>query len=336
MKKLLSILLSFILILALPVQALESTPKTSSWATKEVARAEAASLLPDLGGADYTVNITRLQFARLAVSLVEGLGKTIEGTASFTDTSDIAAIKAAAAGIVKGVEEGTSFAPDSLISREEMATMLYRTIHYINGDVLSTGSDITGYEDVTLVSPWAYDAVGSIVGNQIMLGTSALTLSPKGTASIEQAILFVYRSYTLLMAAQTLPDAEGFADTEKKTQEELQKSYVEEDATATVFTDSRVNSLELVEIFNDIVNHPGTYMIFTTNYSVKAESPELVKLAGGLEMDSNGWMTLQTYLVFQSDENFKLLGAFQTEFSPDGNSTIFQSDFIQWLNEMKQ
>jgi len=67
------------------------------------------------------------------------------------------------------------------------------------------------------------------------------------------------------------------------------------------YVDWRVTSLEIVFTY---LNLDGMKLeIYRMNYQYLAEKPEDVVLAGGMEMDEEGWVTLQypgsTYLVFQ-------------------------------------
>ena len=93
------------------------------------------------------ISITREEFAELAVQLYEkSTGKAILVTKAnpFTDTTSQQILKAYQAGITAGTFE-TTFSPDTLISREQCATMLYRAIKAIapNADY-----SIAGIEDL--------------------------------------------------------------------------------------------------------------------------------------------------------------------------------------------
>ena len=123
--------------------------KINDWAVPDVGRAARLGLLTDTLGTDYTRDITRLQFSELVVNCVEkATGDTIDGSSvKFTDTTSIAAQKSAVVGIVKGTGDGTSFSPNRLITREEVATMLYRAIQYTNPNNNLDTASLTKFSD---------------------------------------------------------------------------------------------------------------------------------------------------------------------------------------------
>lgn len=174
----------------------------STWAKSEVEAAEAAGLLPALtGDPSWQDNANRLQFAQLAVRLAEtASGKTLPAapTSTFTDCKDEAVRKAYAAGIVSGTS-ATTFSPNDPLTREQLATMLWRTVSYVQKETgrtaLTAGGSLTGFTDAGKVSSWAKEAVTALAMNNIMKGTSATTLSPKNPCTVEQSILLCYRVY---------------------------------------------------------------------------------------------------------------------------------------------
>lgn len=184
-----------------PDDAPEAMPKSSAWATDELKKAQQADLIVNGLGDDYTKNISRSQFARLVVNMTEkALGAALPTPAGspFADTSDEWVLKANAAGIVQGISD-TAFNPDANITREQIATMFYRAIAYLQQEnkkaALASGGDLSAYSDAGQVSAWAKDAVTALAHNDIMKGTSDTQLAPQGTATIEQSILLVVRVY---------------------------------------------------------------------------------------------------------------------------------------------
>lgn len=177
----------------------------SNWAADEVRKAENAGLVPSLtGNPTYQGTITRLQFCQLAVQLAEtALGETLPAAPAntFTDCSDLAVRKAYAAGIVNGMTE-TTFSPNGTLTREQLATMLWRAVNYIqtqSGEqALTGGGSLTGYTDAGSVSGYAKEAVSALNKNGIMKGTSNTALSPKGSCTVEQSVLLSYRTFLKL------------------------------------------------------------------------------------------------------------------------------------------
>lgn len=172
----------------------------SDWAKAEVEAAETAGLIPDLNGnPGWQDNTTRLQFAQLAVRLAESVtGETLPAApaSTFTDCAELDVRKAYAAGIVNGTSV-TTFSPDSKLTREQLATMLWRAADYIQQQtgeqVLTAGGSLTGYADADRVSDYAEEAVATLANYGIMKGTSATALSPQQNCSVEQSVLLAYR-----------------------------------------------------------------------------------------------------------------------------------------------
>ena len=91
-------------------------------------------------------------------------------------------MKAYAAGIVSGIGD-QQFAPDQTTNREQIATMIYRAVTYIEQQSGKTfaekNADLSAYTDRDSVSDWAAEGVGVLASNGIMKGTSDTTLSPR-------------------------------------------------------------------------------------------------------------------------------------------------------------
>ena len=122
----------------------------------------------------------------------------VKNASSFKDVADgmfytKAVAWAAANGIVNGYADGT-FQPDQTISREQMAAILYRYAQYKGCDV-SVGEDtnILSYTDAAQVAEYAIPAFQWAVGAGIINGTTATTLSPKGSATRGQVAAILHR-----------------------------------------------------------------------------------------------------------------------------------------------
>ena len=112
-------------------------------------------------------------------------GAPYEAAAGFTDVAtgryySTAVAWAARNGIVEGMT-ATTFAPDQAITREQLASILYRYAKWLGFS--GYGSDISGYTDAGKVSSYAYDAMSWAVRSGVVTGTSARVLDPQGTAS---------------------------------------------------------------------------------------------------------------------------------------------------------
>ncbi|MGM9579540.1 MAG: S-layer homology domain-containing protein [Evtepia sp.] len=176
----------------------------SSWAAGEVSAAQRLGLVPDLSGNPlWQDSASRLHFAQVAVTLAEkALGRTLPDPGTpFTDCNDAAVRKAYAAGIVNGTSD-TTFSPNSSLTREQLATMLWRTIQYIQQEtgrtVMTPAGSLAGFSDAAQVSDWARQAVAALNKYGIMKGTSDTTLSPRNSCTVEQSVLLSYRTFGVL------------------------------------------------------------------------------------------------------------------------------------------
>ena len=96
------------------------------------------------------------------------------------------------AGITDGVGKNR-FAPGSIVTREQMITLLYRVIRY-SGFEIEAGGGLSAFADSTQISPWAYDAMVWAVDNGIILGSNG-RLDPKGKTTRAQAAVIISRAY---------------------------------------------------------------------------------------------------------------------------------------------
>ena len=91
---------------------------------------------------------------------------------------------AAKEGIVNGIGNG-KFAPDTAITREQLAAILYRfTTEYKGGS--ATGGSFAGFSDADKVSEYAQTAMKWAVGEGIITGDNG-KLMPQGKATRAQA-----------------------------------------------------------------------------------------------------------------------------------------------------
>ena len=167
--------------------------EVSDWAREQVDSAAVKGLMPDGLGDDFTVDITRAEFAALAVKLYEAMSgheAPAPGDSPFSDTNAAAVIQANALGIVDGVGGGR-FAPDELVTREQAALMLSRVYTKLGGAISEVSA--TTFADNGSVSAWARDAVAFMSDKGIVNGVGDNKFDPKGSASIEQAMVIALR-----------------------------------------------------------------------------------------------------------------------------------------------
>ena len=190
--------------------------EASDWAKEELARADELGLIPDcLEGEDLTQDITRAEFAAVAVKVYEALS----GTAAipivnnpFTDCNDVEVLKAYNIGAVNGTS-ATTYDPDALLNREQAATMLTRVFKKVTlaGWTLPTDSQFTlpytkpaAFADDKDISDWAKDSVYFMAANGIINGVGNNKFAPKNVTTEEQATGYANatREQALLIAVR--------------------------------------------------------------------------------------------------------------------------------------
>ena len=184
----------------------------SGWAESELEKADEYGLIPDiLIGADMTKPITREEFCELALVLYEKTtGDSPEPYTPnpFTDTTNPQILKAFALGITKGTS-ATTFTPDKTITRQECATMLFRTIKAIAPDADYSIAGVPDFPDQKDIDSWAADGAKYMSKLGIIKGDSRGYFMPKatttaqeaagyGTATREAAVLMSVRTYEVL------------------------------------------------------------------------------------------------------------------------------------------
>lgn len=101
---------------------------------------------------------------------------------------------AAVRGIVNGVSE-TRFDPNAPVTREQIATILYRYAE-ANGEQPSAVGSLAAFTDQNSVSPYAVSAMTWAVQRGIVSGTTATTLSPLDQATRAQMTVMLHRYLT--------------------------------------------------------------------------------------------------------------------------------------------
>ena len=185
-----------------PTTAAEEVKKitwasTSKWAIDELSQANDMGIIPTIfDKEDLTKNITRKEFAHVAVKLYEKItGKNAEKVSKnpFTDTKDDEVLKAYNLGITKGVSD-TQFDPEALIDREQMATMMTRALDKAGIDTKVDLEKAKKFSDDDLMHSWGREAIYFMSSIDIIKGIGNNEFGVKGNASREAAILISVRS----------------------------------------------------------------------------------------------------------------------------------------------
>ena len=195
----------------------------SQWSTPEMEEAYKEGLIPErLVGEDLTKPVSRAEFSAIAVELYEALsGKNTEvAKTPFTDIAndpDKEYIqKAYGLNVVVGISD-TEFAPTAGVTREQLATMLCRTIkkykfadwtYATDSQYYLDSEGVKKFADDKDISDYAKPSVYYMVKMGIINGMDETHFAPKNTtteqeatgyasATREQAIALSLRTYKL-------------------------------------------------------------------------------------------------------------------------------------------
>lgn len=193
----------------------QKTYQVSDWASEEVKEAIELNLVPEeMFNDDLTEEITRAEFSAIAVKLYQAVTNEDlywnEGYIVDILENDYQEYIRGAyyLGITNGIgmqdDGGVIFAPDLCITREQLATMLARTIkvsvypewHQENDSEYPLDiSGVTKFADDAQISEYANEAVYYMSKKNIIKGMDETHFAPAATATKEQAILLALRIY---------------------------------------------------------------------------------------------------------------------------------------------
>ena len=169
--------------------------QVDGWAKDQVNEAIASGLVAGGLGEDYRVNITRAQFAATTVKLYEAMSGEKAAPAAenpFTDTSDPVILQAAELGFVYGITDDT-FAPGSLVTREQAAAMLSRVYTKLGGEIPQVTA--TSFTDDGGISSYAKSSVAFMAEKGIVSGKGENRFDPGGSASVQEALSIALRMF---------------------------------------------------------------------------------------------------------------------------------------------
>lgn len=200
MKKICSMAVVIIIVLLSIMNGLiafaEKENSPSPWAITEIQQAKEYELVTEKVLSDYQGNVTREEFSELAVKLYEKLSgekATPKYPNPFVDTDNEEILKANNLGIVNGIGDG-KFAPNNSVTREQIATMFFRTLKVAVSNIETNANDLN-FSDKDQIANWALAPLNFMNDRGIMGGIGDNKLDPKGTATKEQAIALVKRTY---------------------------------------------------------------------------------------------------------------------------------------------
>ena len=161
-----------------------STVKKSQWAEDEVNRALVDNLVDEqLLGNDYTAQATRQQVASIAMKLIKEMTEKEADEDKLNLFADIADGK-----------------PDmnATVTRQEMATLIYRAMRYIEQNSKYTytdyNSNLAAYTDSPQLKEWAKEPMAFMEALELIDPVTKTNLAPDAPCSIELALATAERA----------------------------------------------------------------------------------------------------------------------------------------------
>ena len=94
--------------------------------------------------------------------------------------------------LVNGFPDGTC-KPDAAITREQMVTVLFRYVQYLDQDN-GLRADLSAFSDAGQVGNYAVEPMQWAVANGVIQGVTDTKISPRGTATRAQTAAVLYRT----------------------------------------------------------------------------------------------------------------------------------------------
>lgn len=191
MRKLLALILTLCLLFSHFTLAENDEP--SSWSENAISELKEYNHFEEDTFDNFKENITRAEFICVAVRLYELFDNkeiTPDPSISFTDTTDIYALKGATVGITSGIGDN-KFGPNDSLTREQLATFMIRILKL--GDVEMNASTDYKFSDENSFNAWSKEAIYSAKANGIIGGIGNDIFDSKGMASTEMALVIANR-----------------------------------------------------------------------------------------------------------------------------------------------
>ena len=196
MKKIISFICAFVLLLGLTVPALAADftdVPTGAWYAEDVAWCREHGIMSGTGSATFSPN-TFMSRAMLAAVLYRAAGSpAVTGQADFSDVPAGAYYNSAAKwaddhNYINGYGNRV-FGSNDPVTRQDMVTILWR---YAGSPAVAAAD----FADESSISPYAAPAVDWARENKIVSGVGGNRFDPKGTASRAQVAAILHRYLT--------------------------------------------------------------------------------------------------------------------------------------------
>lgn len=183
-----------------PGKKFKDMPPANNWAHEGIDYAISHGLFNGMSDTIFAPQ-GKMTRAMLVTVLWRLAGMPMEGKLIFDDVKEGAwytdAIKWAAKNeIVNGIKFGV-FAPDMQVTREQLATILYRFAAYRNGSEPEGSADLSSFADQEKIGGWARDAVSWAHSAGILLGSrdsaGRLWIYPQNSATRAEVATMIMR-----------------------------------------------------------------------------------------------------------------------------------------------
>ena len=171
--------------------------KKDDWFYKAVDYVYKKELMNGTGKNEFSPNISTTR-GMIVTILYRLEGSPEVENSTFTDVANTEYYAKAVAwgeanGIVKGYGEGI-FGPNDIITREQLAAIMYRYSNYKKYDV-SAGEDtnILSYNDISELSEYAVSSMQWACGESLVSGIGNNLLAPRGNATRAQVAMILMR-----------------------------------------------------------------------------------------------------------------------------------------------
>lgn len=177
-------------------QSAIAVSEPSEWALYSVEIANDVKITDSNKEYYYQDSITREEFSEMIYNLLYVMNPSVFTYSYdvFEDTDNEKILSLYSVGVING-KSSTEFAPEDMLTREEAATIIVRTIN-LAMNIRDDGRYIK-YKDSNEISVWASEAVQKVSNLGIMHGVGDYRFAPKDTYTVEQAITTLVRIYDL-------------------------------------------------------------------------------------------------------------------------------------------
>lgn len=187
---------------ACPSFRFRDVPAPSNWAHEGIDYCVRHGLMSGFDATTFSPDTVSTR-AQIVMILYNLSGDTTDYSKYYVPFTDVRPgtwyYNAVAWGYDKDIVSGmtpTTFAPDSLITREQMAVLLYGYTEKYAPAYLGGAASLNGFPDAASVSNWAYAAMSWAVGNGLISGIAsdgADYLAPSGGATRAQIAAIMMR-----------------------------------------------------------------------------------------------------------------------------------------------